>query len=73
MKAGQNVNTLSDVQMPLQNCTTVQSSMLHAAHGWKEYHVSFPMKQIPHHLDFRVRSYGHNREDCSEDPETRGN
>jgi hypothetical protein len=43
----QKVNSLSDIQLPMQNCTTVQYFVVHAAHGVKAYQVSFPTQQ-PH-------------------------
>ena len=51
----------------MQNCTTVQSFVLHATHGWKPYHVSFPTQQTSYHLDFPIRSYGRFSGDCTED------
>ena len=71
MKTGQNVNSLPDVQLPMQNCTTVQSFVLHAAHGWKAYHVIFPTQQTSYHLDFPIRSYGRFSGDCTEDQQPR--
>ena len=31
--------------------------MLHAAHGGKAYHVSYPTQQTSYHLDFPIKSY----------------
>ena len=71
VKTGQNVNSLPDVQLPMQNCTTVQCFMLHAAHGWKPYHAIFPTQQTSYHLDFPIRSYGRFSGDCTEDQQPR--
>ena len=51
----------------MQNCTTVECFVLHAAHSWKAYHVSFPTQQTSYHLDFPIRSYGRFSGDCTED------
>ena len=71
MKIGQNVNSLPDVQLPIQNCTTIQCFVLHAAYGWKAYHFSFPTHQTSYHLDFLIKSYDRFSGDCTEDQQPR--
>ena len=39
---GQKVNSLSDVQLLIQNCTTVQCFVMHASYGVKAYQVNLP-------------------------------
>ena len=55
----------------MQNFTTVHCFVLHATHGWKAYHVSFPTQQTSHHLDFSIRSYDRFSGDCTEDQQPR--
>ena len=71
VKTGKKINSLPDVQLPMQNCTTVQYFVLHAAHGWKAYHISFPTQQTSYHLGFPIRSYGRFSGDCTEDQQPR--
>ena len=71
MKNGQNVNNLPDVQLPIQNCTTVQYFVVHATYGAKSYQVSFPTQQTSYHLDFPRWSYCQITEDCTEDQQPR--
>jgi hypothetical protein len=73
VKTGQKVNSLPDVQLPMQNCINVQCFVVHAAHGLKAYQVNFPMQPMTHHLDFPRWSYCQNTEDCAEDQQSRGN
>ena len=71
MKIGQNVNSLPDVQIPIQNCTTIQCFVLHAAHGGKHYHIIFPTQQTSYHLDFLIKIYDQFSGDCTEDKQPR--
>ena len=73
MKTGQKVNSLPDVQLPMQNCTNVQCFVVDAAHGLKAYQVYFPTQPTAHLLDFPRWSYWQNTEDCTEDQWPRGN
>ena len=52
-------------QLPVQNCTNLQSIMVHATHGYKALRVYFHTQQTVHHLDFPIRSYGQISGDCS--------
>jgi hypothetical protein len=50
----------------MQNCTNLQSFVVHAAHGWKALQVYFHTQQTVRHLDFPIRNYGQISGDCSE-------
>ena len=67
MKTAQKVNSLPDVQLPMQNCTTVQYFLVHTTYGSKAYHIIFPTQQTSYHLDFPIRRYDQFSGDCTED------
>jgi hypothetical protein len=51
-------------QLPVQNCSNLQSFMVHATHGWKALRVYFHTQQMVRHLDLPIRSYGQISGDC---------
>jgi hypothetical protein len=64
---GQQVNSLPDVEVPMQNYTILQYFVVHAAHGVKAYQVNFPTQEMSRQLEFPTWSYCQNTEDCTKD------
>ena len=54
---GQQVNSLPDVQVPMENCTILQYLVVHDAHGVKAYQVNFSTQQTTRQLEFPRWSY----------------
>jgi hypothetical protein len=73
VQAGQKVNSQPNVQVSMQNCTTLQDHVVHAAHAMNEHQVKFPMQLTACLLEFPRWSYCQNIEDCAEVQQPRGN
>jgi hypothetical protein len=72
VQAGQSASQ-PNVQVPVQNCTIIQYSVVHAAHGVNMHQVRFPTHPTTHHLKFPRWSYYQNTKDYAEYQQSRGN
>jgi hypothetical protein len=73
VQTGQSVNSLPNVQVPVQNCTILQCFIVHATRSVKVHQANFPTHPTTHLLEFPRWSYCQNTEDCAEDQQSHGN